>query len=150
MFRRTFVILLLLLSQPTFACVFHATLSADDMYIPQGADWTILRSLEHENNQQLTSVSKLEGQAGFQRATWWLKLLSKDLADRGIEDTYIYLADVRMWSHYQASNPAKMSFETEPRGDFPYLVLTQITLSNIVSGTISFDQAMDARLMFSR
>ena len=150
MFKRPLVILLLLLSWPTFACVFHATLSADDMYIPQGADWTILRTLEHKNNQQLTAIAKLEGQAGFRRATWWLRLLSKELEDRGIEDTYIYLADVRMWSYYQASNPVKVSFETEPKGDFPYLVLTQITLSNIVSGNISFDQAMDARLMFSR
>ncbi|MEZ9703373.1 hypothetical protein [Vibrio breoganii] len=149
MFIRASVILMLLASQSAFACLFHAAVPNSDTNIPQGADWTVLRALHHENSQMLTPITKLEGIAGFQRATWWLTLLTKDLESKGVAETYIYLADVGMWSYYQGSNSTRLSFEVEPKGDFPYLVLTQVTLSNIVSGNITFNQATDSRLIFS-
>lgn len=149
MLKHTTALLLMLISHSTFACLFHAQVSTSQLNIPSGADWTILRAMKLENNRELEPITKLESTAGFQRATWWLQLLTKDLEDKGIKETYIYLADVGLWSYYQSTSPNKISFEIEPEGDFPYLVLTQVTLSNIVSGNITFNQAMSARLMFS-
>lgn len=149
MFKHIFVGILLLTSSSVFACLFHAKPSDLNTNIPSGSDWTVLRAMEQEQEQQLESIAKLEGSAGFQRATWWLKLLSQELENQGISQTYIYLADVGMWSYYNPSGTTKMSIEVNPKGEFTYLVITQIALSNILSGKISFNEAKEARLVFS-
>ncbi|MGR5094025.1 hypothetical protein ACPV5O_15640 [Vibrio maritimus] len=131
----------------TSACLFHGSIGAPNA--PKGASWTLVTTQLQVNKGLLAPIPQLDGNSGFRRAMWWLTLLSRQMDTLDVEQTYVYLSDVGLWSYYDKHSVQRLQLEVMPEGhsSYPYIVLTQTTLSNLLSGEISIGDALSNELI---
>ncbi|MDA0155716.1 hypothetical protein OH460_25690 [Vibrio sp. Makdt] len=89
----------------------------------------------------ITKPTLREGIPGLQQTSWWLKLLAKDLNTMLMEDTYFYIIDSHLWAK------KKMGMleihVTKPTKNKKVLILSAAALSSIVTGEISYKNALE-------
>lgn len=130
------------------SCLFHG--SADGMISPKGASWTLVTTQLQVNQGEIIPIDILDGDAAFRRAIWWLRLFVRSIEQESeLDGVYIYLTDAKLWAYYNRASSPKLQFESNPDSlsGLRYIALSQTTLSNILSGQITFAQGIDRELV---
>lgn len=141
--RATLFLALQLSISHVSACGFHSSFEVG-ANIPRGATWLVIRSYSAVQEGRVPATDKLEGDAGFRRASWWLNLFTRELQKHGVKESYIYLADVGLWAKYQHHAPKRLQLELAPKQqDYNVVVLTSETLSALVSDEITLSRALE-------
>ncbi|MGL6259221.1 hypothetical protein [Vibrio sp. WXL210] len=139
----TLALILSLGTPQVSACGFHSSFE-EDANIPRGATWLVIRSYSAVQQGRVPAIEKLEGDAGFRRASWWLNLFTREFQKHGVEESYIYLADVALWAKYQHQAPTRLQLELAPeQQDYNVVVLTSETLGALVSEEITLSRAKE-------
>lgn len=109
----------LLFSSIAFSCPFHMSMEYDDNSpVLPGTMQSVLAGMYAEQTGLINPVVTLEGIPAFQRASWWLNLFSRKLEKQGVNNVYILLADVPLWSSYGISNEGKLEVDINPPEDY--------------------------------
>ncbi|MGL6313759.1 hypothetical protein [Vibrio sp. WXL103] len=134
---------------PSFgqACGFHSIQPAVTN-IP-GTQHLTVRAFLAERNGVIQTPEDLSPEANFQRAAWWLRLLSRQLDTRGNGARHILLVDIPMWSTYDPDQQTPLlQLETQAADPKqPIMLLTHASLAAIASDSLSIEDAIAKRLM---
>ncbi|MGL6258771.1 hypothetical protein [Vibrio sp. WXL210] len=134
----------LTLSSASMGCGFHLS-GEDGEPLHPGSTYVIWRTITAEKTKLIEPVPSLEGEAGFRRASWWLTLLARQLEELGVEQTDILIADVPLWSRYEASGSRLIQIDTgAPSVPSSPLVLTTLSgLNALITGQIDLISALE-------
>ena len=120
----------------------------DNSPVLPGTMQLVLAGMYAEQTGVINPVVTLEGLPAFQRASWWLNLFSRKLEKQGVNDVYILLADVPLWSSYGISNEGKLEVDINPPEDYANtIMLTHVGLQAIIEGNISMQEAFDNNII---
>ncbi|GHD69748.1 hypothetical protein [Jeongeupia chitinilytica] len=98
---------------------------------------------------QLQALQPLAGTAGLARASGWLNQVRTQLESSGMKTKFaVYLVDSRLWTRFDGSGAGVLmqSHQTPQPGD-SVLLLSEATLSALLSQQMTFAQARDAKLV---
>lgn len=140
-----YLALVLLIAVPNIAnsCAFHINgeVGSESLYLP-GSTQILMNTVYRQNQGELSSISHLEGIAGYQRVSWWMQLFSSQLQNYIAEPTPILIVDIAMWAQYQPDIHPRVVLDTgRPKDVSNTIMLTQAALSAIVLEEISFSDA---------
>ncbi|ELH0894952.1 hypothetical protein Q2Y23_002747 [Vibrio fluvialis] len=123
----------------SWACSYDGQFSNPFAESYPGALDVAMATQEALNTQTISVPTKLEGEKGLRRATWWLHLLVSQNSD-ALMDSYIYLVDSQLWAHYDANSKLTVH-SLPPEANQKVMQLTEIALHNIVSKKLSLKHA---------
>lgn len=140
---------LALTSISSLACRFHV--AGDNSQYP-GSMLVYLRGIYAQQNDLIEPVDELEGEFGFRRASLWLRIMSDQLEQMGLKESYILLVDVPMWNQYNKSAFAKMSLDMKmpPEDGGVVLMTTQAGLHALISEKLGYSEALDEGVLMVR
>ncbi|GAL15348.1 hypothetical protein JCM19233_6366 [Vibrio astriarenae] len=95
----------------------------------------------------METLDPLQGTPGYRRAAWWLTVLSKQLEAKGVQEINLVIVDVQLWSRMKVI-PHGIELDIQiPDNRSNTLMLSEAALSALVNETLSFDQALQLRVV---
>ena len=132
--KRYLVPLFFALSFSSHACLLHPALNAQGATIPKGAVWVNIQTQLAMQNGSLIPAQLQSGDAGFRQVSWWLRLFVRSLSEPGMEDFYIYIADIGLWAKHSVNGNVQLELEVEPEQEKSnVIILSRQTLQAIIS-----------------
>ena len=136
-----FTMCLSLSAGPLRACTFDGVFTNPFTESYPGAFDVALATHKEVSEGTITKPTLREGIPGLQQTSWWLKLLAKDLNNESMDDTYLYVIDSHLWAKKRAD---KLEVHvTKPNQKKRVLILSAAALSSIVTGEISYQDALE-------
>ncbi|MEZ9849582.1 hypothetical protein AB4340_03875 [Vibrio breoganii] len=133
---------LLILSSYSSACALHLVKAEG----PEGATWNTIKSQIAMQNGVIEPIQKLGENASHLRSMWWIQLLSRHLDNENLPSLNIYITDVGLWATLDSST-RKVTFDAPVNDSDSYMLITTIVINSILSGTLSFEEAIDLGLI---
>ena len=141
---------LTIFSFPALACGFH--FSSPDSNVYPGSNQVFLRNIFAQSAGLVQRIDDVEGEFGFRRASLWLGMMSRQLEQMGIRESYILLVDVPMWNHHDLSAFTRLNLDLKnaPEDDGVVLMTTQAGLSALVLEEIDYSAALSEGILMIR
>lgn len=137
----------LIASPLSWACAYDGQFNNPFSESYPGALDVAIATQDALNAQILDMPIKLEGTKGLRRVSWWLQLFSNQYSNDS-KNTNIYLIDSQLWS--QLGSDSKLAIHTQaPASGQKVLLITEITLHNIVTKKLSLQNAKEQGLVWS-
>lgn len=125
------------------ACAYHVGGESEDGPVLPGSTDLVLNTFYAQQKGSIAKLEPLQGMQGYLRASWWLKLLFEQLEDAGINDVYVVIADVQLWSKMDEQALLNGGIDIEiPEDRSNTIVLSEAALSALVTQSIDIPQAI--------
>ncbi|WP_394245321.1 hypothetical protein [Vibrio astriarenae] len=127
---------------------FHAGGESADGPILPGSSDIVLQSFLAQQTGEMETLDPLQGTPGYRRAAWWLTVLSKQLEAKGVQAINLVIVDVQLWSRMKSNTHMGIELDMQiPDNRSNTLMLSEAALSALVNETLSFDQALQLRVV---
>lgn len=142
---KTFLVsILLCFPLPVLACAYHVGGESDGGPVLPGSTDLVLNTYYAQQKGSIAKLEPLEGMQGYLRVSWWLSLLFQQLEEVGINDVYVVIADVQMWSKMGEQTRANRGIDIDiPEDRTNTIMLSEAGLNALVTQSIDIPQAIN-------
>ncbi|GLO61013.1 hypothetical protein MACH09_15210 [Vibrio sp. MACH09] len=130
------------------ACPLHFGYNDSEQGMIPGAQTMKSATIFYTKHGDIKEPASLLPAATFQRASWWLTLLAKELQSTSFNSAYILLIDIPLWSQIDLNRSNGISIDVpQPETPDNTILMTQASLNAIISNQITIADAIDMGLI---